>query len=118
MKFLLPLAVLLAGVPAAAQLRWFEPLVQLKQFLQLTDSQLQTILMNNDEYNRWSSEKQNRIFQVQTGIFEETVKSLLDANAIGVRYVEIETICREMTEHANLVRARNLDVLNQDQKAS
>jgi hypothetical protein len=30
MKFLLPLAVLLAGVPAAAQLRWFEPLVQLK----------------------------------------------------------------------------------------
>jgi len=118
MKFLLPLAVLLAAVPAAAQLRWFEPLVQLKQFLQLTDSQLQTILMNNDEYNRWSSEKQNRIFQVQTGIFEETVKSLLDANAIGVRYVEIETICREMTEHANLVRARNLDGLNQDQKAS
>jgi hypothetical protein len=43
--------------------------------------------------NRWSSEKQNRVSQVQTEIGDETAKSSLDANAIGVRYVEIETIC-------------------------
>jgi hypothetical protein len=71
--------------------------------------------MNTTDGRRRSKTASSRS---QTEIGEETVKSLLDANAIGVRYVEIETICREMTEHANLVRARNLDVLNQDQKAS
>ncbi|HWQ53958.1 MAG TPA: hypothetical protein VN442_09745 [Bryobacteraceae bacterium] len=35
-----------------------------KEFLQLSDSQLETILANNGEYNRFSQEKQTRIRQV------------------------------------------------------
>jgi len=41
----------------------------------------------------------------------------LDPNALGIRYPEIESICREMKHRANEYRTRNLDVLNQDQKA-
>ena len=46
-------AVLSVG-SAWAQLppTFYQPLSQVKQFLQLSDSQLQTILANNNDYNR------------------------------------------------------------------
>jgi hypothetical protein len=91
---------------------WAQPLSQVQQFLQLSDSQLQTILTNNDDYNRWSGDKQNRIRQVQTEIADETRKSPLDPNALGIRYAEIETICREMKDRANESRTQNISVLN------
>ncbi len=95
----------------------FQPLGQVKQFLQLSDSQLQTILTNNDDYNRWSAEKQSRIRQVQSELADETAKAPLEPYALGIRYAEIETICRQMKERANEYRTRNIDALNQDQKA-
>jgi hypothetical protein len=119
MKLSLPAVTVLLVTSASAQSTppfRFEPLNQIRQYLQLTDSQLRTILTNNEEYNRWSAERQNRIRQVQTEIGEETAKSPLDPAALGIRYAEIETICREMKDRANESRTRNLDVLNPDQK--
>lgn len=97
---------------------WFDynPLAQVKEFLQLSDSQLQTILTNNEEYNRWSMEKQNRMRQVQSEIADETARAPLDPSALGIRYAEIESICREMKSRATEYRTRNLDVLNAEQK--
>lgn len=95
----------------------YRPLEQVKEFVQLSDSQVQTILANNDEYNRWSAERQTRIRQVQSEIADETGKERLDPNALGIRYAEIETICREMRDRANDYRTRNMDVLNPDQNA-
>jgi hypothetical protein len=44
MKLSLPVSVILFTSAAWAQLSpWFDPLVQVKQFLQLSDTQLQTI---------------------------------------------------------------------------
>jgi hypothetical protein len=51
---LILIPVALSVVPVVAQSSGFykyQPLSEVKQFLQLTDSQLQTILTNNDEYN-------------------------------------------------------------------
>lgn len=96
---------------------FYQPLGQVKEFLQLSDSQVQTILGNNDEYNRWTAEKQTRIRQVQNEIAGETGKEQLDPSALGVRYAEIETICREMKDRATEYRTRNTDALNPDQKA-
>jgi hypothetical protein len=110
--------IALSVIPAVGQSNpfYWQPLSEVKQFLQLTDSQLQTILTNNDEYNRWSSDKQNRVRQVQSEIADETGKSPLDPMALGIRYAEIEAICREMKDRANEYRTRNMDVINQDQK--
>jgi hypothetical protein len=104
---------------ASAQLppRWFDPLPDLREFLQLTDAQIRTILSNNDDYNRWSAEKQMRIRQVQTEIVQETAKQVLEPNALGMRYAEIETICREMKERLEADRNRNLATLNMEQRA-
>ncbi|MCL5745913.1 MAG: hypothetical protein M1541_18640, partial [Acidobacteria bacterium] len=51
-------------------------------------------------YNGWSMEKQNRIRQVQSEIADETAKEDLDPGAIGIRYAEIEAICRDLRAHA------------------
>ncbi len=41
----------------------------------------------------------------------------MDPNALGIRYAEIESICRDMKDRATEYKARNLGVLNPDQKA-
>jgi hypothetical protein len=109
--------VLFSAACALAQPpRGFDALPETRQFLQLTDSQVQAIVSNNDAYNRWSGEKQSRIRQVQIELAEETARQALDPAALGMRYAEIETICREMKERVGEYRARNLNVLTADQK--
>jgi hypothetical protein len=111
--------VLVAAASASAQRNpwFFQPLAQVREFLQLSDSQLQTILTNNGEYNRWAFEKQTRIQQVQTEIVHETAKENLDPVALGVRYAEVETTCREMKLQAATYQKKNADVLTDAQKA-
>jgi hypothetical protein len=119
MKLSFPATVVLFVTSAWAQPNpWFyQPLEQVKEFLKLSDSQLQAILTNNDEYNRWSFEKQNRIRQVQTEIVDETKKEPLDPNGLGIRYAEVESICREMKDRANEYYTRNIGLLDSNQKA-
>ena len=90
---------------------------QVQEFLQLTDNQLQTILRNNAEYNQFSSTKQARTFQVQAEIATETTRDTVDPMALGLRYVEIESICREMKDQAVVYRQKNIAVLTDPQKA-
>lgn len=92
------------------------PLGQLQEFLRLTNVQAEAILKNNDEYNQWSNERQMRIYQVQTEIGEETRRETLDPGALGIRYAEIESTCRQIRDRAVEVRTRNLAVLTPDQK--
>lgn len=114
------LLLILFGVSASAQIVqnpfYPEPLADLKAFLQLTDVQLTTILMNNNDYNRWSMDKQNRIRQVQSEIADEMAKEDLDPGAIGIRYAEIEAICRDMAAHAADSRTKNVQVLTDPQR--
>ena len=89
----------------------------LRAFLSLTDDQLQTVLLNSDEYNRYSIEKQQRIQQVQTEIAQETAKENLDPTTLGIRCAEIEVNCRQLKQKAAEIQSRNLAVLTDDQKA-
>lgn len=115
LSLLVTLLSLMSAVEAQT-VKLYQPLGQVKAFLQLSDSQLQTILANNDDYMQWSFGKQARIQQVQNEIAAETAKDSLDPLALGLRYVEIQTICREIRDRVVETRTRNADVLNQDQK--
>lgn len=95
---------------------YFQPLSQLKDFLQLSDSQLQTILSNNGAFNQFAANKQSRIAQVQTEIAVETAKETLDPVALGVRYAEVESICRDMKSQAVTYQQRNTSVLTDPQR--
>jgi hypothetical protein len=117
MKLSFPAGILIFAAVASAQpSQLFQPLARLKDYLQLSDAQLQTILGNNEQYNRWSAEKQARIRQVQIEIADETARDPLDPMALGVRYAEIAGICREMNDEAAAYQKKNTDVLTAPQK--
>ena len=118
MKLTLPI-ILVCAASASAQLMptFYQPLGPVKEFLQLSDSQVQSILSNNNEYSQWSLGKQSRIQQVQTEIAQETAKPNLDSMAIGVRYTEVELICRDIRQQIPVYQKKNTDVLTDSQKA-
>ncbi|MBI5084074.1 MAG: hypothetical protein HZB13_05685 [Acidobacteria bacterium] len=111
------LTSLLVSVPVFAQQPSRPLLPQLKEYLQLTNGQIYAVAANNDDYNRKSAERQQRIRQVLAELTDETAKQDLDANALAARYLEIELICRDLKEAAQAVRKLNLSVLDEMQKS-
>jgi hypothetical protein len=97
---------------------WFDytPLGEVRKYLQLTDTQYQAILDQNERYNRMAQEKVRRIAQVQVEIGEETDKSPLDPAALGIRYAEIEAICRELKDESDRARQQSLAALTEPQR--
>lgn len=75
---------------------WFtQPLEQLKTFLQLCDDQVKSILANEE-------------------LVTESARQVLDPMTLGVRYAELESICREITP----ARKAKLGVLGEAIKLS
>jgi hypothetical protein len=105
-------ALLLASV-AWGQI-WPE---ELQKYLQLTDQQMDALSEANVEFHAWRGTKLGRIFTVQQEISEETAKSPLDPMALGIRYAEIEAICREVRERAEKLQKANGERLNEEQRA-
>ena len=88
----------------------------LKQLLGLTDDQVSKMIQAQTENAQYAEGKQRRIFQVNAEIDEETVKASLDAMALGVRYLELEVICRELRDAAAAIPKKNLGLLTDAQK--
>jgi len=117
MKFTLRLILFLSATLAWAQTdRWFDLYPQLRQYLQLTDSQVTAITDANRRFSEWTLEKQLRIATVQREIAEETARSPLDPMALGVRYAEIEAICREVREREATLQTSKVNQLTDAQK--
>ena len=93
-----------------------DPFAEIKQFLSLTNDQYAKLLAINAQYSRLTQNKQERAAQVNLEINEETAKPNLDAMALGVRYLELEVICRELRDAAAAIPASSLTVLTDDQK--
>lgn len=116
---LVPLLLLLSitASPARAQTpEPTQPLAHLKEYLQLSDQQLQTLFASNDELNRWIVERMQRVSQVQTELSEEVTRDILQPMALGLRYAELESICREMKSRAASNQQKNADALTPPQK--
>ena len=91
-------AVLLTLPIVSAQIgvsRWFFP-PQLKAYLELTDDQIQAITKANTDLNAFRATKLQRQLQVQTELAQEMAKQTLDPMALGLRYMELEAIRREL----------------------
>jgi hypothetical protein len=114
-----------AGVPTSAQTAFPGNIVPANRitvlsettisYFGLTTTQLSQITQNLDDYLRLSSQRQQRIFQVQSEIQEETAKSPLNPMALGIRYAEIEAICRNVKDEATAAQKRNLALLTDAQ---
>ncbi len=95
MSFLIP--VFLLSFEAVSAQGFFSPFPDpLKKHLELTDPQVSEILAKNERLGQFRSTKLRRQVEVQFEIAQETRQATLDPMAIGVRYLEIETIRREI----------------------
>lgn len=92
------------------------PLPQIGTYLALTDDQVTRLIQNLTDYSQLVSQRQQRMFQVQSEIRDETAKSPLDPAALGIRYAEIETICRNVRDEGAAAQTRNLTLLTDAQK--
>ncbi|MEP7363703.1 MAG: hypothetical protein ABI972_10640 [Acidobacteriota bacterium] len=79
-------------------------------------AQRRAIRNNNSDHEAWRQLKERRINQVKGEIDEETKRSPLDPTALGLRYAEVEAICREIDEREVRLVKVNRDVLNESQK--
>jgi hypothetical protein len=109
LKYWLLAGLLAAGVPVSAQTD------SIVNYFGLTATQLSQITQNLDDYIRLASQRQQRIFQVQSEIQDETAKSPLSPIALGIRYAEIEAICRNVKDEAAAAQKRNLALLTDAQ---
>ena len=89
---------------------------QLRSYLQLTDAQWNTINTNNRQYSQLVFERQQRISIVQLEIAQETLNPTLDAMALGMRYAEIEGICRDLRQRGADLERTNVQVLTDAQR--
>jgi len=94
----------------------FDVYRQMREYLQLTDAQFETILRNNNEFNQWAGGKQRRMAQVQDEIAVETAREVLVAGALGIRYAEVEGIRRHIAERRKELYTLNQAVLTDAQK--
>jgi hypothetical protein len=94
------------------------PLVsRLDQYLEITPEQSRRFNENQAEFTRWTLDKIRRMAQVRAEIVQETAQPQPDAFAIGIRYVEIEAICRQGREQLAELRRKNLGILTTAQRA-
>jgi len=85
--------------------------------LELATGQVDAINRANSEHDRWTQEKSARINQVYRELAAETDKEPLDPKALGIRYAEIEGICREIADRGKALTREHAALLNESQKA-
>jgi len=106
-----PLPPGFVGPPVAA----FPAAIRL--FLDLSDSQVQTIQQQNADLGRFAAGKSLRASQVQQEIAQETARPGLDPLALGLRYTELEVIRRELQDEFRRTRDRIRRALTEPQRA-
>jgi hypothetical protein len=90
---------------------------QLKTYLELTDDQVTSIKKANADLDTFRSAKLQRQFQVQAELAQETAKQTPDPMALGLRYVELEAIRRELQAEQQKTATAMQNVLTAPQKA-
>lgn len=116
MRLMLLLCMSTAMLMGQAGVQQPIPFFDLKQYLGLSDDQFAKLMQNISDYGQVVNTRQQRMFQVQSEIRDETGKSPLDPLALGLRYAEVETICRNIREEANGLMDRNKAILTDAQK--
>ncbi len=118
MRNLLLVLIVAASVWAQGPivLRPFPFLVQIREYLVLTEAQFDRIQQQNSDYFRWSLGQSQRMSEVQREISVETARQPLDPVALGLRYAEVETIRRVIAERGAKLIPDNIAVLTDLQK--
>jgi hypothetical protein len=105
MRLLWFAAPLLFAALSPAQVSRLQFPASLKNYLQLTDAQVSTIVGLDTAYDSFNSDKQARIAQVRQSIADLTGADQLDPLALGNAYAEIEAINRDLRDKLNQLQS-------------
>ncbi|MEP7365113.1 MAG: hypothetical protein ABI972_17810 [Acidobacteriota bacterium] len=114
--------LLFSGAIASAQVPTLPPIrellfpPQVKQYIGLTDEQVGRVLALNAGLAQFQAAKSARQIQVQIEIVQETQRENLDPMALGLRYLELEGIRRELDRERAKVIAAVQALLTEPQK--
>lgn len=109
-------AVLWAQAPPLPPIRDLLFPQQVKQYVGLTDEQVARIVRLNAGLAQFQALKAARQIQVRIEIAQETRRDALDATALGLRYLELEVIRREVEAEQRKVVAAVQALLTEPQK--
>lgn len=113
---LLQSAALWAQAPQLPPIRELLFPQHVKQYVGLTDEQVARITRLNVALAQFQASKAARRIQVQIEIAQETRREALDATALGLRYLELEVIRREVEAEQGKVVAAVQALLTEPQK--
>ena len=116
------LAMLVVAVNLRAQLPVGKPtqielFPNLQRSLQLTDEQWVGVANEIETYQRFIADKTQRVAQVNRELAIEQLRPAPDPMALGVRYVEIGTICKESSSRLAEYSQRLRKILTAQQQA-
>ncbi len=114
---MLPILFLLAALSPAQVVPPVFVNPEFQRYLELTSAQVEEIQRNNAQYRLTQVATYGRINGLNDEIRLETRKNEPDANALGARYAEIETLCRQAETPLREMQQRQARVLNEDQRA-
>ncbi len=112
--FVLSVPTALAQIPDWLNVFLFPP--ELKAYLDLSDDQVARIRQLNSQLDTFQASKGHRQVQVHIEIGQETAKETLDPMALGIRYLELEVIRREIEAERKRTASEVQTVLNPAQK--
>ena len=121
MKYAILVCLVALCFPAAAQISdpggpiQIDAFPQLSSYLQLTGEQTLTLVKINGEWNQYLTQKRVRVSQVNRELDEVAKQDTLDPMAFGVRYAELESICREAKDRRSQYRQKTRDMLTATQ---
>lgn len=90
--------------------------LRLAKYLDLTRDQMFELGRLQLEWQRYLAAKERRVAQVERELREVTLAPSLDPYALGVRYLELEAICREARDTEARIRERARKLLNDAQR--
>jgi hypothetical protein len=108
--------LLLFCLPAFSQTLVFPFDTQLRDYLKLTQVQVEQLQRNLEESQQRQSAASARINIVSQEIATETQKASPSAMELGLRYQEIETICRELDDPRRVAYQKQMQILDAEQR--
>jgi hypothetical protein len=91
--------------------------IDVREYFNITDSQVSAFLSARASYNDYSQRQQNRTADLQVQIRDETAKASPDPNALGMLYVQLQAVNQEMVMQAAQYTKSAQAVLSADQTA-
>lgn len=90
---------------------------QISKYLELTPQQTLELLRIQSEWSLYLASKVRRVAQVESELRDVTLAEVVDPMALGLRYMELEAICRESRQTDARLRERARKLLKADQAA-